>query len=68
MRWLDGMMDRMDVTLTKFPELMKDRQACLATIHGVAEAETVEELNNTIGTDHDIFDIKFFGSIPFGIH
>ena len=54
MRRLDGMMDRMDVTLTKFLELMKDRQACLATIHGVAESETVEELNNTIGTDHDI--------------
>ena len=54
MRWLDGMMDRMDVTLTKFPELMKDREACLATIHGVAESETVEGLNNTIGTDHDI--------------
>ena len=42
MRRLDGTMGRMDMTLSKFPELMKNREACLATIHGVAESETVE--------------------------
>ena len=48
------MIDRMGMTLSKLWELMKDRKAWLATIHGVAESETVERLNNTTGTDHDV--------------
>ena len=39
MRWLDGMIDRMDMTLSKLWELMKDREPRLSTIHGVAKSQ-----------------------------
>ena len=63
MRWLDGITDSMDMSLSRRREMVKDREARRAAVHGVTKSQTTEGLNSN-NLEELTFEIDLLSHLP----
>ena len=63
-RWLDGITDSMDLSLSKLREMVKDREAWRAAVHGVTESDRTEQLKNSSAVSQ-LYTCPLFLGFPY---
>ena len=63
-RWLDGITNSMNISSNRFQEIVKDREAWRAEVHGVAESDTNKQLSNKYnGQSHVLSSARYFSVV-----